>query len=47
MKEADIISSYRLGANNYVRKPVEFNRFVDAVRQLGLCWLLLNEAPPQ
>jgi two-component system response regulator len=45
-EEEDILSSYRLGANSYVRKPVEFHRFVDAVRQLGLYWLLINEAPP-
>ncbi|MDH7487703.1 MAG: response regulator [Anaerolineae bacterium] len=45
-KEEDIVASYRLGANSYVRKPVEFHRFADAVRQLGLYWLLLNEAPP-
>lgn len=42
-EEEDILSSYRLGANSYVRKPVEFHRFADAVRQLGLFWLLLNE----
>jgi two-component system, response regulator len=46
-EEEDIIASYRLGANSYVRKPVEFHRFADAVLQLGLYWLLLNEAPPQ
>jgi two-component system response regulator len=46
-EEEDILSSYRLGANSYVRKPVEFNRFADAVKQLALYWLLLNEAPPQ
>jgi two-component system, response regulator len=45
-EEEDILASYRLGANSYVRKPVAFERFVDAVRQLGLYWLLLNEGPP-
>jgi len=46
-EEEDILSSYKLGANSYVRKPVEFNSFAEAVRQLGLYWLLINEAPPQ
>jgi two-component system response regulator len=45
-EEEDMIASYREGANSYVRKPVEFHRFADAVRQLGLYWLLLNETPP-
>ncbi len=45
-EEEDMIASYRLGANSYVRKPVEFHRFVDAVQKLGLYWLLLNETPP-
>jgi two-component system response regulator len=43
--EEDILSSYRLGANSYVRKPVEFHQFVEAVRQLGLYWLIINETP--
>lgn len=46
-EEQDLISGYRLGANSYVRKPVDFAKFVDAVRQLGLYWLVLNEAPPE
>lgn len=46
-EEQDLIQSYSLGANSYVRKPVDFNQFVDAVRQLGLYWLVLNEAPPK
>jgi len=46
-EEEDVIASYRLGANSYVRKPVEFHHFADAIKQLGLYWLLLNEAPPR
>lgn len=45
-EEQDLISGYRLGANSYIRKPVDFNQFIDAVRQLGLYWLVLNESPP-
>lgn len=41
--DEDILSSYRLGANSYVRKPVEFSEFTAAVKQLGLYWILLNE----
>jgi CheY-like chemotaxis protein len=46
-EEQDLIKSYRLGANSYIRKPVDFSQFVDSVRQLGLYWLVLNESPPQ
>jgi two-component system, response regulator len=45
-EERDRINGYGLGANSYVRKPVEFEEFVEAVKQLGLYWLLLNERPP-
>lgn len=45
-EEQDRINGYDLGANSYVRKPVDFNQFIEAVRQLGLYWLILNEAPP-
>jgi two-component system response regulator len=45
-EESDLISGYELGANSYIRKPVDFTQFMDAVRQLGLYWLVLNEVPP-
>jgi two-component system, response regulator len=45
-EERDIVESYRLGANSYVRKPVVFSEFLDATKVLGLYWLLLNEPPP-
>lgn len=44
-EEKDVAASYRLGANSYVCKPVDFSEFMDATRQLGLYWLVLNEAP--
>jgi len=45
-EDEDLIRSYDLGANSYVRKPVDFDRFVQAVQQLHLYWVLLNESPP-
>jgi two-component system response regulator len=46
-EEEDRIRSYSLGANSYVRKPVDFSQMVEATRQLGLYWLMLNQpAPP-
>lgn len=46
-EEQDLINGYGYGANSYVRKPVDFNQFVEAVNQLGLYWLVLNETPPR
>jgi len=45
-EERDIIDGYSLGANSYVRKPVDFVEFTQAAKQLGLYWLLMNRAPP-
>ncbi|MFA6401197.1 MAG: response regulator [Salinivirgaceae bacterium] len=45
-EEQDIVNGYSLGVNSYVRKPVDFNQFAEAVSHLGLYWLLLNEGPP-
>ena len=45
--QEDKIRSYDLGCNSYVRKPVEFNEFTEAIRTVGLYWLLINEPPPQ
>lgn len=46
LEDQDLIKSYDLGANSYVRKPVDFVQFVDAVKQLGLYWLVINQTAP-
>jgi len=46
VEEQDLVRGYGLGANSYIRKPVDFTQFVDAVRQLGLYWLVLNQPIP-
>ena len=45
-EEQDLVTGYRLGTNSYIRKPVDFEQFVEAIRQLGLYWLVLNEPAP-
>lgn len=45
-EEQDLVAAYSNGANSYVRKPVDFNQFAESIKQLGMYWLVLNEAPP-
>jgi CheY-like chemotaxis protein len=45
-EEQDLLDSYSLGCNSYIRKPVDFIQFSEAIRQLGMYWLLMNESPP-
>jgi CheY-like chemotaxis protein len=46
-EEQDVAQSYDLGANSYIRKPVDFNQFAEAIQHLGLYWLVMNEPPPK
>jgi two-component system, response regulator len=45
-EERDVLESYQYGANSYIRKPVDFLQFMEATKQLGLYWLVLNQSPP-
>jgi two-component system, response regulator len=46
-EDKDLIETYRLGVNSYITKPVEFANFTDAIREIGMYWLLLNQLPPE
>jgi DNA-binding response OmpR family regulator len=46
-EEQDVAAGYDLGANSYIRKPVDFKQFTEAIEQLGLYWLVWNESPPK
>lgn len=46
-EEQDVIKGYSFGANSYIRKPVDFAQFIEAIRQVGLYWLMMNEPPPE
>jgi two-component system, response regulator len=46
-EEQDLLEAYKGGANSYIRKPVEFTRFTESIKQLGMYWLVLNEKPPR
>ena len=46
-EESDLIKSYKLGVNSYIRKPVDFKEFIKVVKELGLYWLIVNELPPK
>ena len=46
-EQQDLIESYKGGANSYIRKPVDFSQFAEAIQELGLYWLVLNQAPPR
>lgn len=46
-EEQDVIKGYSFGANSYIRKPVDFAQFIEAIRQVGLYWLIMNEPPPE